>query len=133
MSEEGSPLSGGNVNAAVVRVGDTVRRTLTPASATIHRLLLHLEARGFSGSPRFLGIDAQGREITSFIAGETGVPASIWQRDEPLIAAGRLLRDYHDATVDFAPAEGDAWALVYPDATRHEVICHNDFTPYNFV
>ncbi|MCB9123821.1 MAG: aminoglycoside phosphotransferase family protein [Caldilineaceae bacterium] len=25
------------------------------------------------------------------------------------------------------------WAFRYPDPTRHEVICHNDFAPYNFV
>ncbi|MBK8050531.1 MAG: phosphotransferase [Anaerolineales bacterium] len=25
------------------------------------------------------------------------------------------------------------WAYCYPDARRHEVICHNDFAPYNFV
>jgi len=127
------PLAGGNVNATVVRVGDTVRRNATPAGATVHRLLLHLEARGFEGSPRFLGIDAQGREITSFIKGETGVPPAIWQHDAPLIAAARLLRQYHDATLDFAPSVADAWAYRYPDPARHEVICHNDFAPYNFV
>ncbi len=90
MTQAEIPLSGGNVNAAVMRVGDTVRRNAPPAVTTVHRLLLHLETRGFQGSPRFLGIDAQGREITRFIAGETGVPVTIWQHDAPLIAAARL-------------------------------------------
>jgi hypothetical protein len=126
-------LSGGNVNASVVRIGKTVRRQLTPASATIHQFLLHLTAIGFQGSPRFLGIDEQNREVTTFIAGETGIPSALWQHDAPVIAAARLLRHYHDATVGFVPTGDAAWAYVYPDATKHEVICHNDFAPYNFI
>jgi hypothetical protein len=126
------PLSGGNVNT-VVRVGDTVRRGLTPNSATVHRLLLHLQDKGFDGCPRFLGIDAQNREILSFVNGETGIPPSIWQSAEALVATARLLRRYHDATVDFTPTDNATWAYRYPDPARHEVICHNDFAPYNFV
>lgn len=133
MSETEIALSGGNVNASVVRIGNTVRRQLTPASATIHQLLLHLAATGFQGSPRFLGIDAQKREIITYIAGETGIPPSIWQHDAPISAAARLLRHYHDATIGFVPTGDAAWAYVYPDATKHEVICHNDFAPYNFI
>lgn len=126
-------LAGGNVNASVVRIGETVRRQLTPASGTIHQLLLHLAAAGFPGSPRFLGIDAEKREIITYIAGETGIPSHLWQADAPLIASARLLQDYHDATVGFVPPGDAAWAYVYPDVTKHEVICHNDFAPYNFI
>lgn len=126
-------LSGGNVNAGVVRVGDTVRRATTPASPTIHRLLLHLEAKGFAGSPRFLGMDVQGREMLSFLEGETGIPEAIWQAEEPLIAAAKLLRQYHDATLDFVHGEGDRWADRATQDEDGEVICHNDFAPYNFV
>lgn len=133
MSDQEILLSGGNVNGAVVRVGGTVRRAQTPASPTVHRLLLHLEAKGFAAGPRFLGIDGRQREILSFLEGETGIPSAIWQGDEALIATARLLRAYHDATLDFVPPEPAAWAYRYPDATRHEVICHNDFAPYNFV
>jgi hypothetical protein len=56
----------------VVRVGDTVRRRMYPWSATIHRLLAHLEAVGFDRAPRFLGIDAQGREVLSYLEGTSG-------------------------------------------------------------
>jgi hypothetical protein len=133
MAEHETPLAGGNVNPGVVRVGDTVRRTQTPCSPTVHRLLLHLEARGFAGSPRFLGVDAQGREILSFIPGETGIPATIWQHDDALLAAAALLRQLHEATRDFVYDEETVWAFVYPDAQRREVVCHNDFAPYNFV
>ena len=126
-------LSGGNVNAGVVRVGATVRRQLTPASTAVHALLRHLEAEGFAGSPRLRGIDAEGREILTFFPGETGIPPAIWQHDAPLVAVATLLRQYHDATVAFVPPVSAHWAYTYPDRTRHEVICHNDFAPYNMV
>ena len=133
MSEEEKPLSGGNVNPNVVRVRDTVRRALTVASPTVHEFLLHLERKGFSGCPRFLGIDDQQREILSFIDGETGVPAYLWRDDKALIVTAKLLKTYHDATQDFAKNTSMKWGIVYPDSSRHEVICHNDFAPYNFI
>ena len=110
-----------------------MRRGQTAASPAVHQLLRHLEAKGFDGSPRFLGIDAEGREILSFIEGTTGIPPALWHSDAPLLAAARLLRRYHDATLDFVGEGPLAWAYRYPDAGRHEVICHNDFAPYNFV
>jgi len=133
LSEIEFPLFGGNANAEIARVGDTVRRAQTPASATIHHLLQHLENRQFSGCPRFLGTDVKDREILSWVEGDTGQIPHIWADDGPLVAAARLLRAYHDATEDFPPGEGALWACAYPDAARHEVICHNDFAPYNFV
>lgn len=127
------PLAGGNVSRSVVRIGDTVRRNLTATSTAVHKLLRHLEAKGFQASPRFLGIDDKGREMLSFIAGETGIPEFIWQTDRPLIATAQLLKAYHDATVDFDVTGETVWAYRYGDENRHEVICHNDFAPYNFV
>lgn len=132
MHEDEVQLAGGNVNT-VVRVGDTVRRRLTPASDAVHQLLLHLQQKEFPGSPRFLGIDEQNREVLSFLDGDTGIPPSVWQTDEALVAAAQMLRQYHDATVDFIAPANAAWAYRYPDPARHEVICHNDFAPYNFV
>jgi hypothetical protein len=41
----------------------------------VHQLLLHLEKKGFAGSPRFLGLDEQGREILTFLEGETSISA----------------------------------------------------------
>ena len=128
------PLDGGNVTP-VVRVGNTVRRVPGPWSPAVHGLLDHLAGRGFDGAPRFLGFDAQGREILSFLDGEVGqypLPAYMWS-DAALTGAARLLRRYHDATLDFVPPPGAEWQMVYLDAARHEVICHNDFAPYNVV
>ncbi|MEA2526119.1 MAG: hypothetical protein QOF73_3346 [Thermomicrobiales bacterium] len=134
MDREETPLHGGNLNV-VVRVGDTVRRSPRPWSPAVQGLLRHLEVRGFDGAPRFLGIDAQGREILSFIPGEVGsypLPPYMWS-DATLVEAARLLRRFHDATAGYVPLPGVTWQLVYPGAGRHEVICHNDVAPYNMV
>ena len=133
MTIEEIPLTGGNVNSNVVRIGNTVRRAMTKVSPTVHQLLLHLEAKGFAGCPQFLGIDEQQREILSFIEGETTFSEALWQADAPLVAAAQLLKNYHDATLDFPKKDGLVWGITYPDPARHEVICHNDFAPYNFI
>lgn len=130
MSEPEIPLTGGNVNADVVRVGNTVRRQQTKHSPTIHRFLEHLENVGFVNAPRFLGIDAQGREILSFINGD-GPPATLWNDESVLIAAAQLLRAFHNASQSFDQTDTDTWAYSHPDV--HEVICHNDFAPYDMV
>ena len=125
-------LAGGNVTR-VVRIGGTVRRAMGAWSAAVHDLLRHLEARGFEGAPRFMGVDAEGREMLTFVAGEIGhypLPDYMWS-DTVLVAVARLLRDYHAATRDYLPPPEACWLLpaVYPP----EVICHNDFAPYNMV
>ena len=127
-------LPGGNVTP-VVRVGQTVRRAAGPWTPAVQALLHHLEARGFSGAPHALGYDAQGREMLSFVAGDVGLaplPDALWS-DETLCAVARLIRACHDAAAGFVPPPDAAWQLVYPEATRHEVICHNDLAPYNTV
>ena len=132
MTDDEIPLSGGNVNAGVCRIGNTVRRNPAPSSHSIHSLLQHLEAKGFVGSPRFLGYDEKNREILSFLEGQVGILTFAWENEESLTSAAQLLRQYHDYTIDFR-ADINNWAFVYPDVTKHEVICHNDFGLYNLV
>jgi hypothetical protein len=114
------PLTGGRLTAGVVRVGDTVRRPAGAHSPFVHRLLEHLEAVGFAGAPRVLGIDQQDREILTFVPG--WVPPNLDHfGDDALAAAARLLRRFHDATAGTALAG------------RCEVVCHNDPSPCNSV
>src|SRR4051794_9665807 len=134
MDQREIPLAGGNLST-VVRVGDTVRRLLQPWSAAVQGLLRHLEAQGFDGAPRFLGIDDRGREILSFIEGEVGaypLPPYMWA-DDVLVEMMRLLRQLHDATAGYVAQAGAMWQFIYPDPTHHDVICHNDVAPYNTV
>lgn len=132
MSDIEIPLEGGNVNAEVVRIGDTVRRAMSPSGPTVHKLLMHLEAKGFHASPRFLGVDDKGREILSFIEGDTDFPADIWTEDTALIATAKMQQRFHQATEDFV-TDNAIWAKEYRDPAQFEVICHNDFAPYNFI
>ena len=128
-----TPLTGGNINAGVVRVGDTVRRSVGPHSDNVHRLLAHLERKGFKKAPRFLGLDEQGRVILSYIEGNSEFPKNLWQDTAALLEATRMLREFHDATADLDHDPIAGWAYAYPDAKRHEVVCHNDFAPYNMI
>ncbi len=43
------------------------------------------------------------------------------------------MRALHDVAARFPRGDDDTWAYAYPDRSRHEVICHNDFAPYNLV
>lgn len=126
-------LAGGNVNK-VVRVGSTVRRTAGPWTPTIHALLAYLDDAGFEASPRPLGMDAEGREVLTYIEGDTvasPVPDAVWI--ETLGDAARLLRRYHDLSTSF-PAPADAVWQSYPaDSGAPEVICHSDWGTYNAV
>jgi Phosphotransferase enzyme family len=115
-----------------VRVGDTVRRAAGGWTESVHDLLRHVRARGLEWIPEPRGRDALDREVLEFIEGEVPsypMPDWVWD-DAALVAAARLLRRYHDATVDF-PRADRSWQL--PAHGPDEVICHNDFAPYNFV
>lgn len=116
----------------VVRVGDTVRRTAGPWTPAVHALLRHLEDAGFAESPRVLGLDDRGREVLSYLPGES-VPWTDWpavlRSDGGVAQLGRLLRRYHDAVRDFQPPPGAGWRN--PLARSGEIIRHGDFSPFN--
>lgn len=102
---------GGSENRGfVVRVGNTVRRPRGAGHEVVEALLVHLEHVGFEGSPRFLGVDEQGRQIVEYLDG-VAHRTPPWQHDDAANAAelGRLaswLRRLHDASADFAPPLG---------------------------
>jgi aminoglycoside phosphotransferase len=127
-----TPLLGGTANRGqVVRVGDTVRRPLRPNSPATHALLEHLERVGFSagskGAPRFLGVDEQGREVLSYLPGDTvTAPYPVWSMtDAALDSVARLLKRYHAAVVGFAP-DDRPWAEPVPAEYVEDVVSHND-------
>ncbi|MCP9487559.1 MAG: hypothetical protein MSC30_17065 [Gaiellaceae bacterium MAG52_C11] len=64
-------LGGGAMTEGVVRAGWTVRRPPRYATQLTRDVLLHLERTGFDTAPRWLGFDEQGRNVLSWIDGET--------------------------------------------------------------
>ncbi len=125
-------LTGGNVTT-IYRSGDTIRRELKTESTKIHKLLKHLEKKGFNYAPKFLGIDEKGREILSYIEGEAGndpLKEYMWS-DEALIDIAKMLRLYHDAVSDFPLTED--WKPLDHTPNKVEVVCHNDFARYNII
>ncbi|HEX2672161.1 MAG TPA: aminoglycoside phosphotransferase family protein [Polyangiaceae bacterium] len=112
-------LAGGRLTLGVVRVGETVRRPAKASSSFVAELLGHLQARVCSWAPRYLGQDASGRDVLSYLEGS--VPAK-WRTfgDAQLRAAAVILRALHDATWNSKLSPGG-------------VVCHHDPGPNNFV
>lgn len=124
-------LTGGNSNI-VQRVGDRVRRSSGPWTPTVHSLLRTLRDNGIEEVPEPFGVDDEGRELLSFIPGTVAnYPLPNWMWSEAILEeASTLLRRMHDATMDVL-FDSAVW-----QSASHEpqqVICHNDFAPYNMV
>ncbi|MDG4781404.1 aminoglycoside phosphotransferase family protein [Micromonospora sp. WMMD961] len=131
LGEQEEVLPGGNMGGAT-RVGATVRRPAGAWSPTIQRLLRHLRERGVTWVPQPLGSDEHGRDVVSYLPGivpQYPLPDWIW-REDVLTEAGVYLADLHGASASFDTVSG-VWR--FPVRQPAEVICHNDFAPYNMV
>jgi hypothetical protein len=129
-------LTGGHLTT-VVRVGDTVRRQAGPWAPTVHALLDHLASKGFNHSPRTLGFDERGREVLSFVPGDTvggdlPWPDWVWS-EEILVEVGRATAQFHRAVADFRPSGTRPWSWGPAELAEGQIICHNDIAPYNVV
>src|SRR3954452_19224254 len=108
--EREQTLTGGNMTA-VVRVGNTVRRTAGPWTPTVHAFLRHLRASGFDQVPEPLGVDPRGREILTLLPGAAAtypLAPYAWT-DATLAAVAKTLRAFHDAGAGFLGTEGAVW------------------------
>jgi Ser/Thr protein kinase RdoA (MazF antagonist) len=136
MSNDEKPLAGGRLNQ-VVRIDDTVHRPAGPWTPMVHALLAHLQERDFTLGPKPLGFDGAGREILSYLPGQTvgsSLPWPDWVWDEALLAeVARATASYHRAVADFRPDGVQPWrwgpAALRPD----QIVCHHDLAPYNVV
>src|SRR3712207_9370298 len=68
--------------------------------------------RSFTEAPRVLGFDDQGREVLTYLEGETAgeAPWPAWvSSDEALTQVGCWLRRPQDAAADFVPPADAGW------------------------
>jgi hypothetical protein len=132
--EDEVALPSGDVTEGVVRVGGTVRRPAQPQSFAVAAFLDHLASAGFPGSPRFLGRDAKGRDVLTYLEGRcAGAVPEAWVRHEDLlVSVGQMVRRLHDAADGYDPA-----AEPFPPRPVRqdppELVCHLDVTPQNVV
>ncbi|TSD99932.1 phosphotransferase [Skermania sp. ID1734] len=127
----------GGWGGAVYRHGGTVRRKTGPWTPAVHELLRHLESVGFDGAPRVLGLDSDGREVLTFIDGETCASANGWpewcRSDANVVRAARLIRRFHDAVESFRPSTELTWRGGRRGLRPGEIIGHNDVSLANLV
>lgn len=131
--EKAVELEGGG-RTLVTRRGNTILRPVAPWTATIHALLRHLEAVGFSGSPRVVadGYDGDGNEVLAYIDGESPQPHA-WS-EQGVWHLGRLLRRLHEATASFSPPDDAVWQPYYFRSSSAEaIIGHGDASPWNIL
>jgi Phosphotransferase enzyme family len=113
-------LTGGRRTASVVRVGETVRRSRSAGSQFAARVLVYLSSIGYPCAPRYLGTDADGRDVLAYVPGATTDHPG--QRAAGAYAAGgRMLRNLHDATAG------------HPLAGSGECVVHGDPGPFNTI
>jgi phosphotransferase family enzyme len=139
-------LPKGDVTEGVVRIGDTVRRPRQEQSEFVAAYLGHLEAVGFRGAPRFLGVDSRGRDVLDYVPGDVpGDPPEAWAcTDEVVAGIGGLVRALHDASAGWTPPPDLRWFgrdRVVPGMPPElaalpgppELVAHCDVTPQNVV
>lgn len=122
------------IHRKIIQNDAAVHRPAHYWTGSVHGLLRYLESVGFTYAPRVLGFDEQGREMLSFIEGESG--AKGWEKilsDEGLSKYAKLLRRYHDAVAGYVPAADSEWAYGHNQLEPGEIICHGDFGPWNIV
>jgi Phosphotransferase enzyme family len=136
------PLSGGRMTSGIVRRGNRLLRPMGPWSPAVHEYLQHLEAAGFCGSPRVLGIE-DGREVLTFVEGDVANDPQ-WQpghghrlppyarTERALRGAAHLIRKLHQAAEGFWPAITSYRFHPYPPQPG-EIVSHGNLGPSNTV
>uniref|UniRef100_UPI00036E940C phosphotransferase n=2 Tax=Sciscionella marina TaxID=508770 RepID=UPI00036E940C len=111
-------------------VGETVRRERGAHSDTVATLLTHLERRGYPYSPRYRGIDEQGRDVLTRLP---GVPVPTLRGDDQLREVGGAIATFAEAVRDFRAPPGALWRNPEDWPLHGDTVIHNDIAPWNML
>jgi hypothetical protein len=111
----------------VIRIGNSIHPKTGAWAKQVHKFLRYLHHQGFHFVLEPFGFDKEGREILSFIEGVTfDYPLPEKARSiSVLLSAARLLRAYHDVSVNFLNLNTNSHNWMFPSRDPQEVICHN--------
>ena len=113
--------------------GRIVHRPTGPWTSAVHELLRHLRQTGLDGVPDVVGIDSDGAEMLSFLAGRSLAPDEEEPSDELLASGAAWLRRFHDAVEGFQPDGPRVWRQTTADLAPGQIVCHNDPGTYNWI
>lgn len=127
-------LTGGSTNI-VTRKGDVVYRTAGEWIPAVHKVLTHLNEKGFAYSPKPLGVSADGREMLSFLPGDSMLRPwkDIMFKDDGIIQAAKMLRSFHDATQELVFPNDTKWRFITAGKNTNQIIRHGDLGPWNTI
>jgi hypothetical protein len=122
----------GGFSTVVVRSGQTVRRTASPWTPSVHALLRYLRGSGFEQAPVPLGFDEQGREVLEHIEGTVAWwpwPA-VLRTDAGLRQVAALVQRLAEALSSFVEPADAVWHDGVP-GPGPAVLRHGDLGPWN--
>ena len=111
-------LTGGRITQGVVRIGNHVHRPQCENAGFIHTVLEHLAEKEVPYAPQFLGVDAKGREILTYMEGD--VPGNLVEYSmEQCAVAARIIRGLHDALASLPE-----WVVLPEPCRPHIIMTH---------
>lgn len=122
----------GNMSS-VKKSGNNIHRTKPFNYVTQRKFFEYLEDYNLN-IPKYIG-ETTNEIILSYVDGdcihEEIHRISEINKKEMIISSAKYLAEYHKATENFPLSDDDKFYLEYNGNLTCDVICHNDFAPYN--
>ena len=117
------------------RHGDHVHRDSGPWTPAIHSFLRHLHEHGFVAAPRPVGLDGEGREVLTWVAGKAAhMPwPRVLRSQVGLRELAELVRSFHDAARSFVPPADASWRTGARPKPADQIVIHGDLGPWNVI
>lgn len=123
----------GNGKNEIYRIDNTVLRKGGQWSESVQTVLAHLHEKGFSYSPKPLGINQDGYEMQAYLPGESMWHpwSKILRSNNGLVQVANMLRALHDITENLELPSSTVWRTMTAPKSRGQIIRHGDIGPWN--